>query len=532
MACSVVKWRSDPFYGRVAVVKAGGGYIVGDFTGWIRGAFKEVVELPPGRYAVASGDGAEECLVEPPEYPWHFSVPYMGVDWGDVAEIRIYAPEPPEVSGSRVVKLLEGEPFSIYAAVVRSRRYEVRCCGKVKRYRRPPLVEMPSINAMYEVLPDRAADRTGCRDLRRQFCGGTLKDVAEIALSASEFSDALYLHPIYPAMSYHRYDVVDHLDVDERLGGWAAFAALKDALNGRGMKLVLDLVLYHVGLRNPLFPNGPFIIRDQSFTALVKSLADFMPRSALTGLLLGEPPYDTFLKVWLMPRLDYSDRRAVQYARGVVEFWAPKVDGFRLDVAHGVPPSAWEEILAPARGRYILGEHVGNPAPFYKVIKGFTAYILYGELAKSSSFSTIPDAINKYLALTPPGALPYMNTFIENHDTDRAVTTMGGLVTAGYAVIFTLPGIPSVYAGGECGVGGKASDHTNRAPYKPCPGSHIAHTLRALYKARREFGLWRGPAWAEQKRGRIIINRPGTRAEIGTNKITIIGAERLQEIHI
>ncbi|MEM3963890.1 alpha-amylase family glycosyl hydrolase, partial [Pyrobaculum sp.] len=128
------------------------------------------------------------------------------------------------------------------------------------------------------------------------------------------------------------------------------------------------------------------------------------------------------------------------------------------------------------------------------------------------------------------GALPYMNTFIENHDTDRAVTTMGGLVTVGYAVIFTLPGVPSVYAGGECGVGGRASDHTNRAPYKPCPGSPIADTLRALYSARREFGLWRGPAWAEQKRGRIIINRPGTRAEIDLNKIAILGAGRQQEI--
>jgi cyclomaltodextrinase len=49
-------------------------------------------------------------------------------------------------------------------------------------------------------------------------CCGTLKDVATLAVGALDFSDSLYLHPIYPAMSYHRYDVVNHMDVDERLG--------------------------------------------------------------------------------------------------------------------------------------------------------------------------------------------------------------------------------------------------------------------------------------------------------------------------
>ena len=48
MACRVERWRSDPYYGAVAVVKAGNGYVVGDFSGWIRGAFQKYVELPPG----------------------------------------------------------------------------------------------------------------------------------------------------------------------------------------------------------------------------------------------------------------------------------------------------------------------------------------------------------------------------------------------------------------------------------------------------------------------------------------------------
>jgi cyclomaltodextrinase len=48
-------------------------------------------------YRLEDGD----CVVEPPRYPWHFPTPYMAADWGDVVELRIYAPETPEVSGER-----------------------------------------------------------------------------------------------------------------------------------------------------------------------------------------------------------------------------------------------------------------------------------------------------------------------------------------------------------------------------------------------------------------------------------------------
>ncbi|RFA94603.1 alpha-amylase family glycosyl hydrolase [Pyrobaculum aerophilum] len=532
MACRLEKWREDPYYGKVAVVRAGNGYVVGDFTGWLPGAFKNRVDLPPGLYYIS--DKNEACAVEPPEYPWHFPVPYMAADWGDVVELRIYAPEPPEVAGGDVVELLRGDIYNIYLGVSKRRRYQIRCCGRVLRFKSPPRPRGPGIYAMYEVLPDRAADRTRCKDLKRDFCGGTLKDAAQLAIDASSFADALYLHPIYPAMSYHRYDVVDHFQVDERLGGWDSFRALREALKNSGMGLVLDVVLYHVGLRNSIFPDGPFIIRDLEFAKLVKALSERLPRYALSQLLAGEPPYETFPKAWLMPRLDYGNRAAVEYARRVIEHWTPHVDGFRLDVAHGIPPEVWAEVLAPASALYVLGEHVGNPAPFYKAIKGFTAYILYRELIQrlAGDVENLVRGVNRYIALTPPHALPYMNTFLENHDTDRAATLLGGLepLFKGYALLYSLPGVPSIYAGGECGESGKSADHTNRKPYRPCPGHPIARALTQLYRARRLYSLWRGPAWAVAKRGKVVVMGRGVKAEIGAKRAVISNTEKTTEI--
>ena len=74
-----------------------------------------------------------------------------------------------------------------------------------------------------------------------------------------DYADWLYLRPIYPTMSYHRYDVVNHFDVDERVGGWATFNALNEALSEVGVGLVLDLVLYHVAPRARSSPMGPLL---------------------------------------------------------------------------------------------------------------------------------------------------------------------------------------------------------------------------------------------------------------------------------
>jgi cyclomaltodextrinase len=135
----------------------------------------------------------------------------------------------------------------------------------------------------------------------------------------------------------------------------------------------------------------------------------------------------------------------------------PHVDGFRLDVVHGVPPEVWREVLRPVSSHYVFGEHVGNPAPFYGTVRGFTAYVLYGALREwlGRDSTKLIETINSYVSLTPPAALPHMNTFLENHDLDRAATVFGGALQMGYALIFSLPGVSSVYAGGECGKEGK-----------------------------------------------------------------------------
>eukprot|EP00927_Polykrikos_kofoidii_P024206 TRINITY_DN22068_c0_g1_i1.p1 TRINITY_DN22068_c0_g1~~TRINITY_DN22068_c0_g1_i1.p1 ORF type:complete len:568 (-),score=95.00 TRINITY_DN22068_c0_g1_i1:477-2114(-) len=65
--------------------------------------------------------------------------------------------------------------------------------------------------------------------------------------------DVVYLQPIFEAFSNHKYDTSDHLNVDPQYGTLEDFEALTSAVHGAGMKLVLDCVFNHVGVRSPLF---------------------------------------------------------------------------------------------------------------------------------------------------------------------------------------------------------------------------------------------------------------------------------------
>src|SRR5258706_129286 len=65
--------------------------------------------------------------------------------------------------------------------------------------------------------------------------------------------NALYLNPIFTAPSNHKYDTVDYKHVDTHFGGDEALIALRNALDERDMRLMLDLVPNHCSAEHPWF---------------------------------------------------------------------------------------------------------------------------------------------------------------------------------------------------------------------------------------------------------------------------------------
>ena len=83
-------------------------------------------------------------------------------------------------------------------------------------------------------------------DYGNQFYGGDLQGIEEkLDYLQSLGIDTLYLTPIFAGRSNHRYDTDDYLTVDPALGGDPAFQSLVQAMEQRGMYLILDGVFNH-----------------------------------------------------------------------------------------------------------------------------------------------------------------------------------------------------------------------------------------------------------------------------------------------
>ena len=101
-------------------------------------------------------------------------------------------------------------------------------------------------------------------DCPRQLYGGDLDGIiAHLDHIASLGVGTLYLTPLFPAESNHRYNASTFDRIDPLLGGDAAFARLADAAHARGMRLMGDLTTNHCGDTHEWFqaaladPNSP-----------------------------------------------------------------------------------------------------------------------------------------------------------------------------------------------------------------------------------------------------------------------------------
>jgi len=67
----------------------------------------------------------------------------------------------------------------------------------------------------------------------------------------------LWLTPIHPSPSYHKYDVLDFYDIDPQFGTLADFDRLIEEAGNRDIVVLMDLVLNHTSKRHPWFtPNA------------------------------------------------------------------------------------------------------------------------------------------------------------------------------------------------------------------------------------------------------------------------------------
>ncbi|HST18285.1 MAG TPA: glycoside hydrolase family 13 protein [Gaiellaceae bacterium] len=357
-------------------------------------------------------------------------------------------------------------------------------------------------SVVYEIFPDRFATTGAARSapswaIAREWAtlptgrgratphewfGGDLPGItAHLDHIAALGANAIYLTPIFPATSTHRYDATTFDRIDPLLGGDGAFAELVAAARRQGIRLIGDLTLNHTGWQHEWFETA----REHSHSP---ERGFYLFDEALPG------GYASWLGVPTLPKLDWRDSELHARMRGTVRRWLEAgLDGWRIDVAnmagrfrsvdlnHDV--ARWAR--GAADGALLLAEHghdyrpdldgtgwdgAMNYAGFLRPV----TWWLHGGTLRNDPFSPAPapeysgtqmvDVMRRFRAGVPWPVTLHSWTLLDSHDTPRfrtAVRTRERQLV-GVGLQMTTPGVPMIFAGDELGLEGEWGEDARR----------------------------------------------------------------------
>lgn len=162
--------------------------------------------------------------------------------------------------------------------------------------------------------------------------------------------DAIWLSPFYPSeLADGGYDVIDYRNVDPRLGTLEDFDELVTALHAHGMKIVVDIVPNHTSNMHEWFqaalaaePGSPE--RDRYIFREGRGEHGELPPNDWQSLF-GGPAWQRvadgqwYLHIFTVeqPDLNWKNPEVHEDFKKTLRFWSDRgVDGFRIDVAHGL----------------------------------------------------------------------------------------------------------------------------------------------------------------------------------------------------
>ena len=314
--------------------------------------------------------------------------------------------------------------------------------------------------------------------------------------------NSLYLGPLFES-SLHGYDTADYYHVDRRLGTDDTLIKLIRELHANGIRVVLDGVFNHVGRDFWAFRDVQQNGQDSGYCSWFSDLK-FGGRSPL-----GDPfTYETWQGHPELVKLNLRNPETRQHLLGAVRQWILDfgIDGLRLDTADCLDLDFQKELSTFTRSLrpdfWLMGEvihgdyrHWANP----EILNSVTNYEGYKGLHSSfvdKNFFEIAFSLNRQFG--PQGIYRdlALYNFADNHDVDRVANKLENPAHLHplYCLLFTMPGIPSIYYGSEWGLTGTRSESSDRdlrpnldmeSMWKNAPDPHLPVTIQKLSRIRK-----------------------------------------------
>ena len=333
----------------------------------------------------------------------------------------------------------------------------------------------------YQIFPDRfrregppEADLEPWDSTRVQSeyrFGGNLRGIAAAIPYLKELGvQLLYTTPIFFSDSAHRYNTFDYFRIDPLLGTEEDFAALCDQAHRHGIRIVMDGVFNHSGLRFQ-----PFVDAQEKGEQSPYRDWFIFDKSIPCG-------YHTFSHEPYMPKLNLQNEDCAQYFLDVGRYWMERygIDGWRLDVSPEVWPAFWRKYRSMMKqvnpDSLMIAECWDDSREWLTAGDMFDStmhYLLSRNLwnafcYRNISLQKFDWAVNCATMMYPHRIQEVLWTFLGSHDTERFRTRAGGdarMLRAASFFQFTYLGVPIIYYGDELGMEG-GSDPECRRPMR------------------------------------------------------------------
>ncbi|ERG97108.1 alpha-amylase family glycosyl hydrolase [Haloquadratum walsbyi] len=299
--------------------------------------------------------------------------------------------------------------------------------------------------------------------------------------------DVVWLTPIVPAWSPtvehapggpHGYSASNYFDVADDLGTLAEFETFVERCHEHDIRVCFDLVINHCGWPHTFFQDTISELNSDSdannvsdFPGIVSwntdsKYFDWFDRQQGPTESDVAPAQTSFFDVRYQPNFNYGNVALREHLLAVINFWAKRVDGFRCDIAWGVPHSFWVEVRERVRAQntefFLLDEAIPRKASF--AASEFdchfdTSGFMRSAHAVAQTKRPPTDLLDDIAARRNDGFPQHTHLLnaTENHDEARLThqsmlgqrTAAEKVQRAAAAAAFTLPGIPMLYYGQE-----------------------------------------------------------------------------------
>lgn len=269
--------------------------------------------------------------------------------------------------------------------------------------------------------------------------------------------NSLYLGPIFESKE-HGYDTTDYFRVDSRLGTNQTLKKLVKALKSEGISVILDGVFNHVGRDFFAFSDVQRNGQNSIYTSWFDGL-DFSKKSPYNDCFT----YKTWDGHYNLVKLNLKNPQVKSYLLEAVKFWIEEfsIDGLRLDACDVLDIDFLKELSLFTKSInsnfWIMGEVVHGDYNHWIVngqIDSTTNYECYKGMYSSINDKNYFEIAYSLKRLFGENGL-YKNhllyNFVDNHDVNRLMTSLSNKNNLKniYTMLFSIPGIPSIYYGSE-----------------------------------------------------------------------------------